>query len=106
VLLKEFERTPHGAEILRRGAKLGIAFLEEQRHLVRAASGKSGRKSTSSDEDEAAEAGVVVKSKSKEVSSMKHWGRIVRTALAGPLKEMAGPMAGDGRPPMPMIRAW
>lgn len=110
VLLKEFERTPHGAEILRRGAKLGIAFLEEQRHLVRGAeqdkqSRKSGgRKSTSSDEGETVD-GVVVKSKSKEVSSMKHWGRIVKTALAGPLKEMAGPMAGDGRPPI-MIRAW
>ncbi|KAG9037841.1 hypothetical protein FS837_001357 [Tulasnella sp. UAMH 9824] len=109
VLLKEFERTPHGAEILRRGAKLGIAFLEEQRQLVRGAeqdnqSRKSGRKSTSSDEGETVE-GVIVKSKSKDVSSMRHWGRIVKTALAGPLKEMAGPMAGDGRPPI-MIRAW
>ncbi|KAG8943511.1 hypothetical protein FRC04_002862 [Tulasnella sp. 424] len=113
VILKEFERTPHGAEILRRGAKAGIAFLEEQRRLLEATGGRenqspksaAGRKSTSSDEAVEVD-GVIVKSRSKEVSSMRHWGRIVKTALAGPLKEMAGPMAGDGRPPMPMIRAW
>ncbi|KAG8975853.1 hypothetical protein FRB90_009406, partial [Tulasnella sp. 427] len=46
VILKEFERTPHGAEILRRGAKSGIAFLEKQKGLVSAAEeSRDGRKS-------------------------------------------------------------